>query len=756
MHIQNILKSQAMIENHTRTKRTIGFFGAIGVGVGAIVGGGILALAGVAFTATGPGALAAFTLNGIIAVLTALSFAELTALFPQSGGTYTFAKKVLSVETAFAVGWVVWFASIVAAVLYALGFASFLCAAATSLYSRFWGPPPFWLTASGTQNILAIAACCLYVLNLVRSNRGGGQWANIGKVVVFTVLIIGGFVAMSSMSPTITVRKFTPFLPRGFHGLISAMGYTFVALQGFDLIAAVAGEIKEPQRTIPWAMLLSLAIALVIYLPLLIVVTAVGTGPGESIVELSAVNPESIIARAAGRYLGEPGYWLVMAAGILSMLSALQANLFAASRVAQTMAKDRTLFRPLEKISRRFSTPVAAIVVTSAIAIVILVIIPDLAAAGAASSLIFLVTFTLAHVIGYLARTRSGDIHRGFRTPLFPLVPLVGGVACLSLAVFQGVIVPSAGLIAVVWLVAGAALFLIRFARQARIVDAAAESSDPKLLMLRGRAPLVLVPIANPASAEGLVALATALSPNGVGHVLLLSVVTAPEGWAPGQVPRQLIDAQSVLRESLIASFSHGLAPEALTTIARDPFSEISRVARDHRCASVLLGFSKVTEPIHGGNLEQLLSKIDSDIVILRAQPGWTMNAVESILVPVAGKGSHDVLRSRLLSSFYRTSPLSRKIIFLRILPEHFSNEEVERERRELEDLAFDEVPAAPSIRIERSSRIVPTIVDLAEQADLLILGLQRIGRHRKRFGQIAFDILKQTSCPTIMISHRG
>jgi len=745
-----------MFENDTSAKRTIGLLGATGVGVGAIVGGGILALAGVAFTTTGPGALAAFALNGIIAVLTALSFAELSVLFPQSGGTYTFAKKVLSVGAAFAVGWVVWFASIVAAVLYALGFGSFFCAAATTLYSSLWGIPPFWLTASGAQNILAIAACCFCVLSLIRSNRGGGQWANIGKVVVFTILIIGGFVAMSAASLPTTAKKFTPFLPMGFHGLISAMGYTFIALQGFDLIAAVAGEIKEPQRTIPRAMLLSLTIALAIYLPLLFVVTAAGTGPGESIMNLSANNPESIIARAAGRYLGQPGYWLVMAAGLLSMLSALQANLFAASRVAQTMAKDRTLFRPLEKNSFRFSTPVSAILFTSAIVVAILIFIPDLAAAGAASSLIFLVTFALVHGIGFLARSRSGDIKRAFRVPLFPLVPLVGGAACLSLAVFQGVNVPSAGLIAGVWLISGTALFLVRFARQARIVDAGVEGRDPKLLMLRGRAPLVLVPIANPASAEGLVALATSLSPNRIGHVLLLSVVTAPEKWVPGAVPLQLMDAQSVLRESLIASFSTGLTPEALTTIAQDPFLEIIRVARDYRCASVLLGFSKVVEQIHGGNLERLLSRLDSDIVILRAQPGWTMNTVKRILVPIAGKGSHDELRSRLLSSFYRSSPLSLEIIFLRILPEHISDEEVERERRDLENLAHDEVPATPSIRIERSSRIVPTIAGLAEQSDLLVLGLQRLGRHRKLFGQIAFEILQQTSCPTIMISHRG
>ena len=105
--------------------RTLGLFGATGVGVGAIVGGGILALAGTAFATTGPSAVLAFILNGLIALMTALTFAEMATSFPESGGTYTFAKKVLSVEAAFMVGWVVWFASIMAAVLYALGFGAF-------------------------------------------------------------------------------------------------------------------------------------------------------------------------------------------------------------------------------------------------------------------------------------------------------------------------------------------------------------------------------------------------------------------------------------------------------------------------------------------------------------------------------------------------------------------------------------------------------------------------------------------------------
>jgi hypothetical protein len=110
----------------------VSLLGATGVGVGAIVGGGILVLAGVAFQATGPSAILAFAANGVVAVLTALSFAEMATAFPESGGAYTFAKKVLTVRAAFAVGWVLWFAYIVAGVWWCRSAA----AAATTTFAR--------------------------------------------------------------------------------------------------------------------------------------------------------------------------------------------------------------------------------------------------------------------------------------------------------------------------------------------------------------------------------------------------------------------------------------------------------------------------------------------------------------------------------------------------------------------------------------------------------------------------------------------
>jgi amino acid transporter len=623
--------------NETSDTRSIGLLGATGVGVGAIVGGGILALAGVAFATSGPGAIVAFALNGFIALLTALSFAEMSAAFPESGGTYTFAKKVLSVRAAFTVGWVVWFASIVVSVLYAIGFATFGMIIIEHLWQADFGAPPDWLTARWTVSVLALTATCLYTLSLMRQSASGGQWANFGKVVVFAILIAGGLWTLPER-PLVEIKdSFDPILTGGTLGLFQAMGYTFIALQGFDLIAAVAGEVRDPGSTIPKAMLLSLCTALAIYLPLLFVIVTVGTPAGQSITAASAEEPEAIVAVAAQNYLGHFGYWLVMVAAVLSMLSALRANLYAASRVAMAMARDRTLPHWLEVIHEKSGTPVLAILATGVLVLLLLLVLSDVAAAGAAASLIFLVTFALAHGLTILARRRSRGDQASFRVPWFPAVPAVGALACLSLAFFQGIVVPSAGVITIVWLAFGGMLYFSLFACRARVVDASAEALDPQLVRLRGRSPLVLVPIANPANAEALVAVANSLCPPKIGRVLLLSVVPAPGDWQTGSAPPSLLNAQAVLGEALTASFAAGLSPEALTTVASPPWTEISRVAQTHRCESMVLGLTHFTEEVMGTHLEDLMSLVDCHFVVLRAPQGWRLSEVQRVLVPIGG-----------------------------------------------------------------------------------------------------------------------
>ena len=735
--------------NGNQTLPRLGLFGATSVGVGAIVGGGILALAGTAFANTGPSAMLAFLLNGIIAMLTALSFAEMASRFPESGGTYTFSRKVLSVEAAFSVGWVVCFASIVAALLYALGLAWFLMVFVRDLLAE---SAPVWLDAPYTQTTLAIVMTLLVGSLLILKAGGGGKWINMAKLVVFAVLVIGGVIAVARQPAGDTRAALQPFLAEGFSGLVAAMGYTFIALQGFDLVAAVGGDVRNPSRNIPRAMILSLLIALAVYIPLLFVVTTVGVSPGQSITAAAQENPEGVIAVAARNYLGNFGYWLVVVAAILAMFSALEANLYASSRIIYTMARDRTLPATLSRLNAS-RNPVVAVAATAGVVTILILLVGDVSRAGAVSSLIFLVTFALAHWICILIRQRSGDQPPPFRTPLFPAVPLIGGLACLALAIFQGIAVPAAGVIAVSWLSIGSVLFLWLFASRARIRDATAAAIDPELVRLRGRSPLVLVPIANPDSAEPLITLANCLVPHGVGRVLLQNVVVAPPQWDPDEDPQPIARSQAVMKELVATSATLQVKVEALTTIADSPMPEIARVAALHRCQSIVMGLSEISNDTSIRQMERLLAAIDLDVVILRARPRWKLVSATRILAPVAGRGGHEFLMSSVLGSLARKTTLD--VTYLRIVKPGSSLSDIKRETRSLRDLAADQMRSHADVQVMEHDDAAVAIAECSRDFDLVVLGATRFGRNAKVIGGFTTRVADLTDTPMLVLSSR-
>lgn len=734
-------------------RRALGLLATTGVGVGAIVGGGILVLSGVAFATAGPSAILAIALNGGIALLTVLSFSELAARFPESGGTYTYAQKALSVEAAFAVGWVVWFASVVAAVLYCLGFAVFLLPLLQQLFQLAGTQAPSWLGGRFALLLYALGALAFYAWGLIRSATGGGHVTTVGKLVVFAALIVGGFGMLLVDLPAGAElgARFSPFFEHGASGLVQAMGYTFIAVQGFALVAVVGGNVKQPERNIPRAMSISVLVALLIYLPLLFLIVAVGTD-GVPVAALAAANPEMVVAVAARTFLGPAGYWLVVFAGILSMLSALRANLMAAASLADAMAEDRTFPLRLEGASGLGGSPAGAVKVTALTIAFVLVAVPDVAVAGAVASLIFLTTFALVHGISYLVRRRAFE-PGPFRSPFFPSVPIAGGGLCLALALYLAAAVPSAGVLAALWIAVGAILYVTHVAPRARVVDASSEELDPQIIRFRGRSPLVLVPVANPDNAAVLVRMAEAVAPKRVSRTQLLSVVRPSPPTADGSLPRELLVAQRVLSGALSAAIAVDLRPEALITLSEDPWAEIIRIADRSRCDKILLGVGSLGTSLMVGPLETLIGQVEADVVVVRAPRDWNPDDARRILVPCRGGRAQSPIRARLLGSLSREAP--REVTYLGTLSEDADAETVREAERSLRALARDEARDGGAAQVIRCADLVHEVVERARSCDLMILGLRRGGR-RSVFGGPMLQIAEATQCPLMMISQRS
>ena len=731
-------------------ERTIGVFGATLVGIGGILGGGLMVLLGTAFNMAGPAAILAFALNGIVAWLTAMSVAEISSTFPQSGGAYNFAKKVLSVRAAFVVGWVTWFAYIVAAVLYALSFASFTVILLRGIYDATGYEHPAFLDRRNFTLFLATGATVFYAVGLVRKSSGGGQWVNVAKVVVFVLLVAAGAIALVRQPIADIGPELQPFFTGGLTGVIAAMGVMFISLQGFEMVAAIAGEVRDPERAIPRAVFGSLGISFAVYLPLVFLVATAGVDDGGHVMKLAAASPDTVTAVAVSEFLGATGYWVMVLLIAIATFSAIQANLLTASRIAFAMAHDHTLPSVMERKHPTRGTPIMAIYATTIAVVAIVFMISDLAAAGAASGLIFLLAFALTHFTAYLARKRRGVVEGAYQTPAFPIVPIVGGVACAGLGVFQAIVVPDAGGVLLIWLALGVLLYFALFKGRSEIADAAAEALDPQLSLLRGKSPLVLLPIANPKTARSMVEVANALAPSEYARVLLLAIVRAGDKVEP---LARLADAQDAVREALTASYVDGHAPEALITAASQPWKEIRRVADEHRCESLLVGLPKAHDAKLEEQLETLVNDVDCDVALMRAPEDWRIGNAKRVLVPVAGRGDAAELRARLLGTLCRELP--RELVFLTVLPDDAGDEQLAEMVRSVSHLADMNIPTKPVVEVVRSSDPADAILAEAARADLVILGLRQSRQGRRLLGTINRRVAFEAPCAVMLLARR-
>ena len=266
---------------HVTFARDLGLFDACMIGIGAMIGAGIFVLTGIAAGEAGPASLLAFALNGVVTLLTAFAYAELASAIPRAGGGYSFVRIAFPGAVGFAAGWMLWFAYTVACSLYALGFAGYFW----EFFAKYtpWLTDPVFAVIGPEKAILAVTILIgsAFVWLNVRGAEVTGKTENV--LTISKIIILGVFVFFGLMrifdEPARIGDSLLPLFPTGLGGVLVAMGLTFIAFEGYDLIATVAEEIKEPEKNIPKATFISLAVTITIYLLILFVsLTAVDSG----------------------------------------------------------------------------------------------------------------------------------------------------------------------------------------------------------------------------------------------------------------------------------------------------------------------------------------------------------------------------------------------------------------------------------------------------------------------------------------------
>ena len=441
----------------------LGLLDATMIGMGAMIGAGIFVLTGLAAEIAGPAAILVFALNGVVTAFTGLSYAELASSIPKSGGGYAFVREIFDDLSSFIMGWMLWFAYMIAGALYALGFApNFL--ELLHVYGAVAPPDEIGAVALPVVGaelspgfLLAfVAVFGLVALNAV-STAASGKAETVFTIIKVSILVV--FVIFGLASPMFSSAEFQPLFPAGSGAgaVLPAMGLTFIAFEGYDLITTVTEEVKNPRKNIPKAIFLSLIATVIVYLA--VVAVAVGTLGADGLADAG----EAGIAAAATSFMptGLPiiqnGGALIVFGAVFSTLTALNAVVIASSRVAFSMGREGQLLPSFGQIHHRYGTPFVAIL-ASAVVMLGSVALPT-QSAGNMASLFFLLSFIIVNIAVIRLRRERPNMNRPYEMPFYPIPPLLGIALNLVLA---GVLVeyllrtdPLALLLSVVWLLLG-------------------------------------------------------------------------------------------------------------------------------------------------------------------------------------------------------------------------------------------------------------------------------------------------------------
>lgn len=379
-------------------RRDLGLLDAVGIGFGAIVGAGIFVVTGLAAGVAGPAFLVGLGLAGIAATANALSSAQLAARYPQSGGTYEYGYRLLHPWAGFAAGWLFLASKISAAGTVALGLAGYLAGLVPGL-------PP---------RVVAVGAVVVFTalnyFGIRRSSRANLAIValSLGSLVLFVVLGAREFDA----------ANLHPFAPRGWRGVLKGAALLFFAYTGYARIATLGEEVREPRRTIPRAVLITIVGAILLYGAVALV--AVGVVGAEAL----AGSPAPLLVAGEATEVG----WLpaaIAAAGLAAMLGVILSQLLGLSRVVFAMARRGDLPKGLGRVHPRHGVPGWAVLLVGGVAAIVTAT-GSLAGVAAAAAFTILVYYAIAN----LAALRMAPEDK-----LYPnAVPVVGLVSCIALA----------------------------------------------------------------------------------------------------------------------------------------------------------------------------------------------------------------------------------------------------------------------------------------------------------------------------------
>ncbi|MBN1293878.1 MAG: amino acid permease [Candidatus Latescibacteria bacterium] len=390
------------------------------IATGAMISSGLFVLPGIAHAQAGPAVVFSYFLAGILALPGMLSQAELVSAMPKAGGTYFYVTRSMGPAAGTIDGLITWFSLSLKSAFALVGMAAFI----KVIYDI-------------NITIIAVPLCMIFIaINII----GVKEASQLQKILVFCLLALLIYFIIKGI-PHVQVNNFVPFAPTGLYGIFSTAGFVFISYGGLLKVASIAEEIKNPTRTVPLGMILSLFSVTILYT--LVVFIASGVLGSEQLDH--SLTP---ISDAAQLFMHTRGMILLSIAAILAFVSTANAGIMAASRYPFALSRDGMLPEFIQKINK-FHTPYFAILLTGLFVTIALFFNLEFLVMMASSVLILTFIFSCLSVI-IMRESRIQNYQPKFKSPLYPWTQLTGiaGFTILLVEMGKETIIESATFIA--------------------------------------------------------------------------------------------------------------------------------------------------------------------------------------------------------------------------------------------------------------------------------------------------------------------
>lgn len=399
-------------------KRTMGVTAATAIGVGTMVGAGIFIFPGIAGGYAGPAAIISFLIGGLIAVIVASCTSELASAMPKSGGGYFFISRAFGPLWGTLIGIAQWIGLVFASAFYLMGFSDYFSQLLSNVGSN-WTLPPLYFA------LLPVVA--LFAINIVGAKKVGRLQNVLVIFLTLILLLVFSYGLLQVLGVWGEKQLFQDFAPKGIGPIFPTTALVFTSYLGFVQIATIGGEIKNPKKNLPIALIASVVIVALLYVLVLLVSTSI-----LSVTELERYG-ETAIVEVSKRILGTAGPLLVIGAGLLATLSSANASIISASRSVYALAKDNLITKKISRLNRRFGTPHFALLL-AVLPVFGMLFLKNLELFAEVASFLHLVIYAgICLVLIHYRQKNYSWYQPGFILPLNKCLPIVGALGCMVL-----------------------------------------------------------------------------------------------------------------------------------------------------------------------------------------------------------------------------------------------------------------------------------------------------------------------------------